>query len=118
MAQTPDYQGLIEHLMKPFLDSPEALKTNIESLSGGQKVWLRVAFSSEDRGRMFGRSGRNIQAIRTVLEATAALYGQRVSLDVYGETAHQARTHDEDGSSGESNRRSPRRPSRGSAPRD
>jgi hypothetical protein len=108
MAGTPDYEGLIRYLMKPFLDSPDDLKTDVELIGDKRRVLLRVAFSAEDRGRMFGRGGRNIQAIRTVLETTAALYEQRVSLDVYGESAHQSRSGSDNGSSGDRNRR-PRR---------
>ncbi|RZM81891.1 KH domain-containing protein [Leptolyngbya iicbica] len=107
MAEKPDYEGLVSYLMKPFLDSPEALKTDIERVTGKSRVTLRVAFSPEDRGRMFGRGGRNIQAIRTVLQATAALYDERVSLDVYGESAHKSRNDDEGG--GSRRRRPPRR---------
>ena len=97
MAERPDYEGLVRFLMMPFLDSPEALKTDIERLNGHDNVWLRVAFSAEDRGRMFGRGGRNIQAIRTALKATAALHGQKVSLDVYGESLGQNRSDGESG---------------------
>ncbi|MBE7385304.1 MAG: KH domain-containing protein [Leptolyngbya sp. SIO1E4] len=115
MAAEADYEGLIRFLMTPFLDSPDELKTDFEQLSGHDKIWLRVAFSSEDRGRMFGRGGRNIQAIRTVLRATAALYGQRSSLDVYGESSGQGRSGSGDGNSTGGHRRrggGGRRPSR------
>jgi predicted RNA-binding protein YlqC (UPF0109 family) len=108
MVGKPDYEGLIRFLMKPFLDSPDDLKTDIEQIGDKRPVLLRVAFSPEDRGRMFGRGGRNIQAIRTVLETTATLHEQRVSLDVYGESAHQARASSEENASGERGRR-PRR---------
>ncbi|MEM1281204.1 MAG: KH domain-containing protein [Cyanobacteria bacterium P01_H01_bin.152] len=116
MAEKPDYEGLVSYLMKPFLDSPEALKTHIERLTDKQRVLLRVAFSEEDRGRMFGRGGRNIQAIRTVLQATAALYSERVSLDVYGESTHQSRNGADDDHGG-SRRRRPRRGERPAPPR-
>ncbi|NEQ45934.1 MAG: KH domain-containing protein [Leptolyngbya sp. SIOISBB] len=116
MAEKPDYEGLVSYLMKPFLDSPEALKTDIERLADKQRVLLRVAFSEDDRGRMFGRSGRNIQAIRTVLQATATLYGEKVSLDVYGESAHQSRAGADDGGHHGSRRR-PRRGERPAPPR-
>ncbi|NER84191.1 MAG: KH domain-containing protein [Leptolyngbya sp. SIO1D8] len=99
MADKADYDELIRFLMTPFLDSPEDLKTDFEELSSHNKVWLRVAFSSEDRGRMFGRGGRNIQAIRTILQATAALYDQRFSLDVYGESSGQGRSAPDSNSS-------------------
>ena len=115
MAEKPDYEGLVSYLMKPFLDSPEALKTDIERLADKQRVLLRVAFSPDDRGRMFGRGGRNIQAIRTVLQATATLYDEKVSLDVYGESAHQSRTGTDDNNGG--SRRRPRRGERPAPPR-
>lgn len=111
MAGKPDYEGLLRFLMKPFLDSPEELKTDLEQIGDKSRILLRVAFSLEDRGRMFGRGGRNIQAIRTVLETTAALYGERVSLDVYGESSQQARSGSEDASGNERSRR-PRRGNR------
>jgi predicted RNA-binding protein YlqC (UPF0109 family) len=107
MAEKPDYEGLLSFLMTPFLDTPDELKTDTEQLAGKRRILLRVAFSESDRGRMFGRGGRNIQAIRTVLETTAALYDERVSLDVYGESSHQSRSND-DGGSGNRSRR-PRR---------
>lgn len=116
MAGKPDYEGLVSYLMKPFLDSPEALKTDVERLADKQRVLLRVAFSEADRGRMFGRGGRNIQAIRTVLQATAALCDEKVALDVYGESAHQSRDGGGDSNDGGSRRR-PRRGERPAPPR-
>lgn len=117
MAEKPDYKGLVSFLMKPFLDSPDALKTDVEQLGDKHRVLLRVAFDPEDRGRMFGRGGRNIQAIRTVLQATAALHNERVSLDVYGESAHQSRSGSDDEGNGSRRRRSPRRGERPAPPR-
>lgn len=43
-----------------------------------------MAIEGEDKGRVFGRGGRNIQAIRTVLEAAATIKGQSLYLDIYG----------------------------------
>jgi len=117
MAEQPDYEGLVGFFVKPFLDSPEALKTDVEQLSDKHRVLLRVAFDPEDRGRMFGRGGRNIQAIRTVLQATAALYDERVSLDVYGESVHQARSGSDEEGGGSRRRQPPRRGERPAPPR-
>ncbi|NJM97409.1 MAG: KH domain-containing protein [Phormidesmis sp. RL_2_1] len=72
--------------MDPFLDKPEALKFHSETLAGGKKLWLRAAFDEdEDKGRVFGRGGRNIQAVRTVLAAAAELSGMTVNISVFGE---------------------------------
>lgn len=112
MAEKPDYKGLVQFLMTPFLEFPEQLKMDVERLSAHNSMWLRVAFSLEDRGRMFGRGGRNIQAIRTVLQATAALQEERVSLDIYGESASSDRSGgSSNGDGGERRRRSNRGPS-------
>ncbi|MDJ0702998.1 MAG: KH domain-containing protein [Leptolyngbyaceae cyanobacterium MO_188.B28] len=83
----PDFVGLVRFLVEPFLDSPTSLSIDCERLSGGSRVWIRIAFKGEDRGRVFGRGGRNIQAIRTVIRATAKLSGLTAHLDVYGESS-------------------------------
>ena len=83
----PDFEALVRFLVTPFLESPEALKLDFETLSEGQRLWIRIAFDGEDKGRVFGRGGRNIQAIRKVLKATGALYDCAVHLDVYGESS-------------------------------
>lgn len=86
----PDFEALVRFLVTPFLESPDALRLDFESLSGGQRLWIRVAFDSEDKGRVFGRGGRNIQAIRKVLKATGALHNCSVHLDVYGESSQDS----------------------------
>lgn len=82
---TPDYVELTRFLMEPLLDSPEDLKVYTEVLSGGSKVWVRVALEGDnDRGRFFGRGGRNIQAIRNILKAAGQNAAQQVTLEVFG----------------------------------
>ncbi|PZV19374.1 MAG: KH domain-containing protein [Leptolyngbya sp.] len=80
----PDYEGLVRFLVLPFLESPDALRLDCEISSNKPRVWIRLAFEGVDKGRVFGRGGRNIQAIRTVLSAIAQLAGQSIHLDVYG----------------------------------
>jgi len=79
-----DYAGLVRFLIEPFLESTDTLSIDCEKSSNAAKVWIRVAFEGEDKGRVFGRGGRNIQAIRTVLDAAAACSGHCVHLDIYG----------------------------------
>ncbi|KJH71873.1 hypothetical protein UH38_10175 [Aliterella atlantica CENA595] len=79
-----DYAGLVRFLIEPFLESTDNLSIDCETSSNAAKVWIRVAFEGEDKGRVFGRGGRNIQAIRTVLAAAAACSGHSAHLDIYG----------------------------------
>jgi len=73
--------------MQPFLDSPESLSVDCEISHTRKRAWIRIAFDHTDKGKVFGRGGRNIQAIRTVVAAAAASAGQSVYLDIYGSTA-------------------------------
>ncbi|MFB2916980.1 MULTISPECIES: KH domain-containing protein [Aerosakkonema] len=86
LSTIPDYAGLVKYLLQPFLESKESLKVDCEISSSRPRVWIRLAFEGEDKGRVFGRGGRNIQAIRTTIEAAASAAGQSVYLDIYGGT--------------------------------
>lgn len=83
-GEGPDYEKLARFLVEPFLEVTDTLRVDCEISANRQRVWVRVAFEGADRGRVFGRGGRNIQAVRTVLKATAALVNQVAHLDVYG----------------------------------
>lgn len=83
-ANTPNYGELVKFLVAPFLEVPQSLRIDCEVSQSKAKVWVRLAFEGSDKGRVFGRGGRNIQAIRTVLEAVAKSVGYSAHLDVYG----------------------------------
>lgn len=70
-------------LLKPFLEFPESLKVDCERFSSIRRTWIRLAVEAEDKGRVYGRGGRNIQAIRMVLTALAVSSGETVYLDIY-----------------------------------
>jgi uncharacterized protein len=87
VADRPDYEALVRFLILPFLEDPSALKVDSEFSEVRARILVRVAFEGEDKGRVFGRGGRNIQAIRTVLEGVAQTVGHSAYLEVFGGTA-------------------------------
>ncbi|WP_225913973.1 KH domain-containing protein [Leptolyngbya ohadii] len=96
MSQTsPDYTKLVRFLVQPFLDSPESLRMDCEVSPRTSRVLIRLAIEGEDKGRVFGRGGRNIQAIRTVVQALAQAAGHAVHLEVFGGTGGQPHGRDE-----------------------
>lgn len=112
---SPDYIALVHFLVEPFLVSPEGLKLDYETAQGGSRVWLRLALDEEDKGRLFGRWGKNIQSIRTLLQMAAAQSGQSLCLEVYGEPKEEQRSEKR---YSESRERLPSRPSKsGDTPR-
>ncbi|MEM9162033.1 MAG: KH domain-containing protein [Cyanobacteria bacterium P01_F01_bin.4] len=110
----PDFEALVRYLVEPLLEAPDSLRINSETLAGGKRLWLRLAFDGEDKGRVFGRGGRNIQAIRKVVRATGQLNDCSVHLDVYGESAHEGdgARRSRSGGGGRPRRPSPDRPRR------
>ena len=88
---SPDYVGLVKFLMEPLLQKPDSLRIDSEVINARQRVWIRVAFEGEDKGRVLGRDGRNLQAIQTVLNTAGAIAGQSVYVDVYNPNIRSAR---------------------------
>lgn len=99
-SASPDYAGLVRFLIQPFLESPESLKVDCEVSANRPRIWIRLAFDSSDKGRVFGRGGRNIQAIRTVLAAAAQSSSQTIYLDVFGGDSVSGRDEGSDSESG------------------
>ena len=83
-ADVPDYGQLVKFLFQPFLSIVDDLSVDCEYTIDRHRVWIRVAVAEIDQGSAFGRGGRNIHAIRTVIQAAATAVGQSISLDVYG----------------------------------
>lgn len=86
-SNLPDYGQLVKFLFQPFLSATDTISVDCEYTIDRQRVWMRVAVASTDRDTAFGRGGRNIQAIRTVLQAAAAAVGQSIHLDVFGSSS-------------------------------
>jgi uncharacterized protein len=115
----PDYEQLVKFLFQPFLSAADTMTVDCEYTVDRHRVWIRVAVASIDQGSAFGRGGRNIQAIRTVLQAAASAVDQFIHLDVYGSNSG-SRHLDSDISNGSGaapaeNRSSGIRPTRRSA---
>lgn len=84
-SHQPEYAELVQFLLTPLLDIPEHLRIDCEWTNHNQRVLIRLALDQSDQGKLFGRGGRNLNAMRTVLNAAAAVAQQSVSLDIYGE---------------------------------
>ncbi|MCL2930772.1 MAG: KH domain-containing protein [Trichodesmium sp. MAG_R03] len=82
-SASPNYAEIVRSLIEPFLESPKSLRVDCEVNPRQAKAWIRLAFDEPEKGRVYGRGGRNIQAIRTVLAAVAQAAGQSVHLEIY-----------------------------------
>ncbi len=80
-----DYDGLVRFLIEPLLESPNLLSFDCEQIKTTKRVWIRIAFEDNDKGKIYGRGGRNIQAIKTILRTAAHHAGQTLYLEIYDE---------------------------------
>ena len=79
-----DYVDLVRFLLEPLVENPEHLKLDQEMLRGGERVLVRIALEEVERGRVLGRGGRNIQALRHVLHAAGNLANQEIHVEFFG----------------------------------
>ncbi len=73
-------KDLVEYIAKSLVDDPSQVQVHEIAGSGSLIIELRVA--PEDMGRIIGKDGRVINAIRTLLRASGARQGKRVTLEV------------------------------------
>jgi predicted RNA-binding protein YlqC (UPF0109 family) len=75
--QNADVRMLIEHIAKSLVDAPE--QVFVEQLDG-DVIELEVAES--DMGKVIGRQGRTVRAMRAVLSAAGVREHKRYALEV------------------------------------
>jgi uncharacterized protein len=70
----------VEHIARHLVDDPDGIF--VDANERGDNVTLLVHASPGDLGRIIGKRGRVIQAVRQVARAAGATEGVRVSVDV------------------------------------
>lgn len=71
---------LVEYLCKSVVDHPDQVQ--VTEVEGETAVIVEIRVASEDTGRVIGRQGRIIAAIRTLARASATRQGKRVVVEV------------------------------------
>jgi predicted RNA-binding protein YlqC (UPF0109 family) len=74
-------RAVVEHIARSLVDDPDAVDIAVEERRSGD-VTVIVHAGPGDVGRLIGKRGRVIQAIRQVARAAAASEGVRASVDV------------------------------------
>ncbi|MGH7739332.1 MAG: KH domain-containing protein [bacterium] len=71
---------LIEYVAKSLVDKPQEVALQ-ERLEGNLTI-LELRVAKEDYGKVIGKQGRTIKAIRTLISASDAKNGLKYSLEV------------------------------------
>ena len=78
-----DYKELVQFIVRYLVTQPDSISVESGEEDGGTKVMIRVAH--EDVGRVIGKRGATINAIRLLAKAAAVKAGERVDVDIIEE---------------------------------
>ena len=73
-------KDLTKKIVPSMVDNPEQVEIN--EIKGGQTTVLELKVAKEDIGKVIGKQGRNVRAIRTILDAASAKLKKRTILEI------------------------------------
>ncbi len=75
-----DLEDFVEYVVKSLVDAPDEVK--ITTVEGKEGATIQVRCRKEDIGKIVGKRGKIIMAIRSLVSGAAGRRRQRVSVDV------------------------------------
>ncbi|MBW2662378.1 MAG: KH domain-containing protein [Deltaproteobacteria bacterium] len=73
-------KDLLIKIVKALVDDPEQVQ--ITEIEGSQTTVLELRVAKSDMGKVIGKKGRTVNAIRTVLSAASGGAGKRYVLEL------------------------------------
>ncbi len=73
-------KDLVEYIAKSLADKPEDVQ--VSEIEGATSLMLELRVAPEDMGRMIGREGRTINAMRSLARVLGAKQGKKVTLEI------------------------------------
>ena len=73
-------KDMVEYIAKSLADAPDAVRVT-ESI-GETVIMVEMNVASEDMGRMIGRKGQTINAIRSLARILGAKMEKKVSVEI------------------------------------
>jgi uncharacterized protein len=74
--------NLVLVLARSLVEEPD--RVEVSGTESDSRVDLELRVAPEDMGKIIGRGGRTIRAIRTVAKAASVKLGKRVNVEVPG----------------------------------
>ncbi|MGB0388945.1 MAG: KH domain-containing protein [Ardenticatenaceae bacterium] len=72
---------LVVYIAQNLVNNPDAVKVE-EYKRGRNQIELRLAVDPDDMGRVIGRGGRVVNAMRSLVRVAAIKQGKRVNLEI------------------------------------
>jgi predicted RNA-binding protein YlqC (UPF0109 family) len=77
----PDYGSLVEYIVRRLVNHPDEVKVATER-SGSGAIMVTISTAQDDIGRVIGKHGATINAIRLVAKAASVKPGEKVDVDL------------------------------------
>ena len=71
---------LVEFMAKALVDNPSQVE--VTEIAGRNTSVIKVKVAKEDMGKIIGKKGHNVQAMRTILNAASRKLNMRVVLEI------------------------------------
>ena len=75
-----DLEGFVDYVVKALVDYPDEVSVNTVENAEGASIQIRCR--KEDIGKIVGKRGKTIMAIRSLVSGAAGRQRKRVSVDV------------------------------------
>ena len=79
--QTEDIVGLVESVVRPLIEFPDERQIEASDAEDGS-ILVELHVNEEDAGKVIGRQGRVIKAIRTLARAAASRTNTHVEVEL------------------------------------
>ncbi|HSM58000.1 MAG: KH domain-containing protein [Chloroflexota bacterium] len=73
-------EELVEYIARSLVDHPDSVR--VERIETRSAVTLELTVADSDMGRVIGRRGRVVNAMRSLVDVVARNEGKRVSLEI------------------------------------
>lgn len=73
-------KDFVAYIVKNLVDNPESVRIN--EIGGTNTLILELTVAKADIGKIIGKQGKTINAIRTLIMAVASRNGLRVNLEI------------------------------------
>ncbi len=75
-----DLRDLVEYIAKTLVEDPN--QVHVKVIESNSSVTLELHVAPDDMGRVIGKSGRIVNAMRTLVRVAAMRQGKRASLEI------------------------------------
>ena len=75
-----ELEGFVDFVVKALVDYPD--EVNVTTVENGEGASIQIRCRKEDIGKIVGKRGKTIMAIRSLVSGAAGRQRKRVSVDV------------------------------------